>query len=209
MLYPYRELAITSKLHECCGREFAAKLDEFGYSIIVETTSWIDWWTFAAKSMALNGLKDSKILSHLLIVAGARCLLLVAKTTPTLSASLILKCRDVVSTKVKDNIFESFMDLRNAPLSGSSEFFPKDAVEKAIEKSVRVLHNEAIKKSLSLDKPAKKSTMWMTVFSVLAAAPICQAFHSPILREVIWSRCIFGSIIWREGFFLLLQAWEE
>ena len=28
-LYPYRELTITSKVQECCGREFAAKLGEF------------------------------------------------------------------------------------------------------------------------------------------------------------------------------------
>ena len=30
--YPYRELAITSKVQECCGLEFAAKLGEFDYS---------------------------------------------------------------------------------------------------------------------------------------------------------------------------------
>ena len=32
MLYPYRALTITSKVQECCGREFAAKLGEFDYS---------------------------------------------------------------------------------------------------------------------------------------------------------------------------------
>ena len=31
-LYPYRELTITSKVQECCGWEFAAKLGEFDYS---------------------------------------------------------------------------------------------------------------------------------------------------------------------------------
>ena len=31
-LYPYRELTITSKVQDCCGREFAAKLGEFDYS---------------------------------------------------------------------------------------------------------------------------------------------------------------------------------
>ena len=30
-LYPYRELTITSKVQECCGWEFAAKLGQFGY----------------------------------------------------------------------------------------------------------------------------------------------------------------------------------
>ena len=32
-LYPYRELNITSKVQECFGREFAAKLCEFDYSL--------------------------------------------------------------------------------------------------------------------------------------------------------------------------------
>ena len=34
-LYPYRELTITSKVQECCGRELAAKLGEFDYSNVV------------------------------------------------------------------------------------------------------------------------------------------------------------------------------
>ena len=33
MLYPYRDLTITSKVQECCKREFAAKLGEFDCSI--------------------------------------------------------------------------------------------------------------------------------------------------------------------------------
>ena len=33
MLYPCRELTITSKVQECCGREFGAKLGEFDYRI--------------------------------------------------------------------------------------------------------------------------------------------------------------------------------
>ena len=35
MLYPYRELTITSKVQECCGWEFAAKLGEPDYSFIL------------------------------------------------------------------------------------------------------------------------------------------------------------------------------
>ena len=34
-LYPYRELTITSKVQECCGREIAAKLGEFDYSRVM------------------------------------------------------------------------------------------------------------------------------------------------------------------------------
>ena len=33
MLYPYRELTITSKVQEFCGREFAAKLGAFDYNL--------------------------------------------------------------------------------------------------------------------------------------------------------------------------------
>ena len=64
---------------------------------------------------------------------------------------------DAVLTSVRDNIsFELFMDLRNILLTGSSELFPKEAVEKAIEKSSQVLHDEAIRKAVSQDKLAKK-----------------------------------------------------
>ena len=97
--------------------------------------------TFAAKSMALRSSGDTRMLKCL-FVAGARCQLLVAKTASSIWANLILKRRDAVLTKVKDSIsFESFMDLPDSPLSGSTELFPKEAVEKAIEKSSRVLHS--------------------------------------------------------------------
>ena len=39
-------------------------------------------------------------------------------------------------------------------LSGSAELFSKEALEKAVE---RVLHDEAIRKAVSLKKPLKKS----------------------------------------------------
>ena len=90
------------------------------------------------------------------------CQLLVAKTASTLWANLLLKCWDTVLIQVKDNIlFESFKDLRNSPLYGSMKLFPMDAVELAIEKSSRVLHEEAIWKAVSLDKPAEKSNKWL------------------------------------------------
>ena len=42
-LYPYQGLTITSKVQECCGREFAAKLREFKYSIfpLMQLATWI------------------------------------------------------------------------------------------------------------------------------------------------------------------------
>ena len=58
---------------------------------------------------------------------------------------------DVVQEKLKDSMsFESSMDLRNTPLLGSSELFPKEA----LEKSNRVLHNEAIRKAVFVAKPS-------------------------------------------------------
>ena len=50
------------------------------------------------------------------------------------------------------------MDPKNSPLSGSAELFLKDAVRKDIEKSSQVglLHDEAILKAVSQDKPVKK-----------------------------------------------------
>ena len=54
---------------------------------VEETTSWMDWWTFAAKSMALRGSEDSKMLKCL-FVAGARCHVLVAKTASTLGRTV-------------------------------------------------------------------------------------------------------------------------
>ena len=60
--------------------------------------------------------------------------------------------------KVKDSIsFKSFINLHNAKMSGSTEFFPADVLEKAVEKSSWELHDEAICKALSVDKPPHKS----------------------------------------------------
>ena len=70
-----------------------------------------------------------------LCVAGARHQFLLAKNVSTVWANLVLEQQDAVLTKVKDSIpFESFMDLRSSPLIGSSELFPADAIEKAVEK---------------------------------------------------------------------------
>ena len=50
------------------------------------------------------------------------------------------------------------MDLRNSKLSGSAELFPADILERTVEKSSRVLHDEAIGKAVTVDKPARKLT---------------------------------------------------
>ena len=60
--------------------------------------------------MALNSSEDSRMV-NCLFVAGSWCQLLVGEMALTLWANLILKRRDAVLTKVKDNISESFMAL--------------------------------------------------------------------------------------------------
>ena len=47
------------------------------------------------------------------------------------------------------------MDLRDSPLSGVANLIPKDAVEKTIVKSSRVLRGEAIHKAVTQDKPVR------------------------------------------------------
>ena len=125
---------------------------------IIEASSWLNWWTFTVKSMALRFSQEVRMLKQLCI-AGARCQLLVEKTVSTVWVNLVLKWRDAVIMKVKDSIsFESFMDLWNLQWPGSSELFPTEAVEKAVEKLLSVLHDEAIRKTVSTEKSAFKSS---------------------------------------------------
>ena len=49
-LYPYRELTITSKVQECCGQEFAAKLAEFDYSLRYAVLIALAIWSFYNKT---------------------------------------------------------------------------------------------------------------------------------------------------------------
>ena len=63
----------------------------------------------------------------------------------------------MVLAKVNHSIlFESFMDLQNAKLSSGSDLFLADVFEKAVEKSLKALHDEAMWKAVSCDKPALK-----------------------------------------------------
>ena len=82
----------------------------------------MDWWTFAAKSLAFRDSSNTAKVRH--FVMDAKCQLLVAKTASTIWANTLLKHCDAVHGKVKDNIsFESFMELHNAPLPDSAELF--------------------------------------------------------------------------------------
>ena len=69
-------------------------------------------------------------------------------------ANFMINHQDAVLGYLKNHMsFESSVDLQNAPLLGSFELFPKEA----LEKSSTILHNEAICKAVSLEKPPKKS----------------------------------------------------
>ena len=77
------------------------------------------------------------------------------KLASTLWGNLVLQRRDAVLAKLQDLIsFESFVDLCNARLS---ELFPAEFLERAVEKSSRVLHDEVIRKAVLADKPQLKS----------------------------------------------------
>ena len=84
-------------------------------------------------------------------VVGARCRLLVARTSSSIWVNLLLKCRDAVLGKLKDNVsFDSVMELCNTAPSSSYDLFPRDSLDKVVEKSSRILHEEAIRKVVSL-----------------------------------------------------------
>ena len=72
--------------------------------------------------------------------------------TSNLWANLVFKRSDAVLVKVKDSIFNSFMDLRNTRFSNSTGLSPADILEKALERSSKVLHDEAICKAMVQEK---------------------------------------------------------
>ena len=85
-------------------------------------------------------------------MAGACCQFLVAKTTSALWVS-VLKRWDAVLGKVKNNsiCLLTLMELHNASFSGSPDLFPHSALDKVVEKSGHVLHNEVICKVVSFE----------------------------------------------------------
>ena len=118
----------------------------------------MDWWMYSAKSLALKNRSDT-VRVKCLFFEGAQCQLLVVKTVSTVWANLLLKCHDAVLGKLKDNMsFESFMDLCSVLESGSAELFPQEALERALEKSSCVFHDEAIREVVTIDKLLRKPT---------------------------------------------------
>ena len=59
--------------------------------------------------------------------------------------------------KLKDNMsFDSFMELLTTPFSSLSDLFLHNSLNKVLKKSSCVLHDEAIQKAVSFEKPSKK-----------------------------------------------------
>ena len=78
---------------------------------LLEVTSWMDWWTYAGKSLALCSSSYTDMVNCPFVV-GARCQLLVAKTASTSWVNVLLKRLDAFLGKLKGNIrFESFLKL--------------------------------------------------------------------------------------------------
>ena len=150
---------------------------------IIEAPSWMDWWTFAAKSMILRFSEEVKMLK-LLFVAGARCQIFVAKMASTIWANLVWKRRDDGG---QGFCFSRVLHgLLQFPFIRFSGTVPWGAVEKAIEKSSHVLHDEAIQKAISAAKPAGKRAKWLH-FSVLLPASGCYMSSTVDIREIrVW-----------------------
>ena len=108
------------------------------------------------RSLALKSTDDGSLVRRLSL-AGARCQLLVAKMASTLWTNVILKRKDAVLAKVKDSMsFEFFIDHRNSTISTGDELFPPDVLKQAIKKVSKMLHDEAIRKAVTLDKPSSR-----------------------------------------------------
>ena len=67
------------------------------------------------------------------------------------------------------------MDLCNAPKSGSSELFSKEALEKGVEPFSHVLHDKAIRRAVTMEKPPRKAPKYL---------PFSQAARQPHRRNV-------------------------
>ena len=78
--------------------------------------------------------------------------MMVARTTLVLWKNLVLKHHNAVLTEVKTISFESPVKLRIPPAYERTELFPPQLVLKAAEKSLRVLHDEAIKKAVVFER---------------------------------------------------------
>ena len=107
----------------------SSKIDdlEAAARTLLEATSWMNWWTYAAKSLALRDRFDMAKIKRFFI-AGARCQVQVTKTASTIWVKTLFKHCDAILDKMKDNInLESFMELCNTPLSISTELFPQSA----------------------------------------------------------------------------------
>ena len=82
---------------------------------LLESTSWMAWWFYVAKSLAMHDTSERAEV-QCLFITGVRMQLSDGMITSIVWTDLMLKHHNAVLQKVKDNIsFESFMELSSAP----------------------------------------------------------------------------------------------
>ena len=100
----------------------------------IEVLPWIDWWLYAAGSIALSNCGD-EAKCYCLFFAGSQTHMMITWITSVLWVNTIFKHRDEVLTKGKANItYGAKMELRNTPLLGSTELLPAELVSKSAKK---------------------------------------------------------------------------
>ena len=123
---------------------------------LLEVTSWVDWWFYNTKSLPMSDCSRRAKVEDF-FVTGDRMQLLLVETTSTIWANSVLKYRDALMGKVKDDVsLESFMEVHNALLSCLTELFLPGVLERAAEKSSWVLHDEAIMEAVTMEKKQQK-----------------------------------------------------
>ena len=86
--------------------------------------------------------------------------------TLVMRANAVLKQRDAVLVKVRDNMTqETRVELRRTSVYISSELMPSSQITMVSEKLNRVLHDEAIQKAVSFEEFFSASLAKTAVFS--------------------------------------------
>ena len=127
----------------------------------------------------------------------------------TLWANVILNWRDAVLAKVKDSMsFKSYMDLRNSKISTGKELFLTKVLDKAIKKPSKVLHNKAIRKAVTSDKPSTHGKKLH--FSTTPRQQQCPQQHpkkSTSSSSGVVFPCVCFCVVVLQGFFFL-PLWD-
>ena len=102
---------------------------------LLESSSWLDWWSCAAWSMILLNCND-EVKCYFLFVAGAWTRMMMAHISLLLWVNTVLKRWNEVLAKLKLNlIYVAWMELRNASIFNAFRLFPSYFISKAAKKS--------------------------------------------------------------------------